>query len=136
MRGRIREAGCSGFFGRATEENRDSVHGEQKAMSNYLSSKYGWTLSIPKGFRVAEDEKGRLVKFVGSEPARLLFVYWEPAGKEAVDETECLRLRSRLVWAYYDEDVIEESMTSAREAVFRAGRQSRYRVSGRMRSIS
>lgn len=94
------------------------LHGEQNAMSRYLSSKYGWTVRIPKGFRVAEDEKGRLVKLVAHEPSRLLFVHWRPAEGKPLDARECLRLRSKLVWEYYDEDVIEESMTSARKTLF------------------
>ncbi|UCF77763.1 MAG: DUF4837 family protein [Candidatus Eiseniibacteriota bacterium] len=94
------------------------LHGEQDALSRYLSSKYGWTVRIPKGFRVAEDEPGRLVKLVADEPARLLFVHWGPAEKTALDARDCLELRSRLVWAYYDEDVIERSMTHTRETVF------------------
>jgi hypothetical protein len=92
-------------------------------MSSYVSSKYGWTVRIPKGFRVAEDEKGRLVKFVAHEPTRLLFVHWRPSDGEALNAERCLRLRSRLVWEYYDEDVIEESMTSASDAVFQ-GREA------------
>ncbi len=94
------------------------LHGEQKAMSRYISSKYGWTLRIPKGFRVAEDETGKLVKLVAHEPARLLFVHWRPSDGEPLNAEQCLRLRSELVWEYYDEDVIEESMTSTADALF------------------
>jgi hypothetical protein len=99
------------------------LHGEQKGMSRYLSSKYGWTVRIPKGFRVAEDEKGRLVKLVAHEPTRLFFVHWRPSDGEPLNARQCLRLRSKLVWEYYDEDVIEESMTSTAETVFQ-GRET------------
>jgi hypothetical protein len=102
------------------ERTKDVLYlqGEQSSMSRYLSSKYGWSLRIPKGFRVAEDEKGRLVKLVASEPARLLFVHWGSAGENPLDADECLKLRSKLAWTYYDEDVIEKTMTSASPATF------------------
>ncbi|MFH0778102.1 MAG: DUF4837 family protein [Candidatus Eisenbacteria bacterium] len=92
--------------------------GDQRQMSDYLLSKYGWTIRIPRDFKVAEVEGGGLVKLVGSEPARLLFVYWKEAERETLDARYCLLQRAKVAFAYYDEDEIDHSRTLTRNVSF------------------
>jgi hypothetical protein len=110
-----------------TERARDIVYmnGEDAAMGNYLYSKYGWSVRIPKGFKVAEDSRNRVVKLVSTdtqEPSRLFLAHWAPAGSADLDPSKCLQLRARLAWVYYDEDRMELDSTKISEAVFQGRR--------------
>jgi len=95
------------------------IHGEDTSMERYILSKYGWSVKIPKTFRVAEEEEGRVIKIVSAEdPARLFLVHWTASASDTLSKKECLGLRAKLAWAYYDEDKIDQQRTTSREVMF------------------
>ncbi len=108
-----------------TERTGDIVYivGYDTSMERYVLSKYGWMVRIPKTYRVAEEEKGRVIKVVsGEDPARLLLVHWTAAKDGKLDPKQCLDLRARLAWAYYDEDQIDRKRTSVADVFFQGRR--------------
>ncbi|MCX5800403.1 MAG: DUF4837 family protein [Candidatus Eisenbacteria bacterium] len=98
--------------------------GEQPLITNDLASRYGWSLRVPPGFKPVEldtVETGMLLRLRIDEPTRLVFVYWMPFHgneSEVLDPRKCLELRAKLVWAVYDQDVMDRARTITREAVF------------------
>jgi hypothetical protein len=107
-----------------TERTKDALYagGEQTSVTSGLASKYGWSLRVPLGFNPMEldtVETGMLLKFKADEPTRLVFVYWMPYNEgEPLDAKKCMELRTKLVWACYDEDVIDYAKTITRDVVF------------------
>jgi len=95
---------------------------ERSSTSGGLASRYGWSLRIPPGFKSAGPdtvEMGKLLRLRIDEPTRLVFVYWAPfEGDQPIDPQKCLKLRSRLVWVAYDQDVMDFARTFAKDAVF------------------
>jgi hypothetical protein len=106
-----------------TQRTGDIVYmnGDERAMGVYLDSRYGWTVRIPKGFKMAEDRKNRVLKLVSTDtqqPARLFLAYWAPSKSVGPDPEYCLKLRARLAWLYYDEDRVDPASTTVSEVTF------------------
>ncbi len=98
------------------------VTGEQKEMSRYLRGTYGWSLRIPKGFRISEDAEARVVRFWMPEGGtRLLFVHWQDGVRRLPEVEACLDLRGRIVWNY-DQDVILPERSRSERVSFLGGR--------------
>jgi hypothetical protein len=98
------------------------VTGEQEEFSRYLSSAFGWTMRIPKGYRVSEDAESRVVRcYMPEGGVRLVFVHWKDGVSRVPGTEACIDIRGRIVWQY-DEDTIVEGRTRSSRVDFLGGR--------------
>jgi len=93
--------------------------GEERRLARDLAGRYGWSLRIPRGYRVGEDANARFVRFFMREGgARLLFVYWQDGVAALPPPGFCLDLRGRLAARYYEGDFIDSTGSRSEPAIF------------------
>lgn len=91
------------------------VSGEQKKYTRYLRSRYGWSIRVPKGYRVSEDAEQRVVRLWMPEGGtRLLFVHWEDGVRRLPSAEACIERRARIVWAFDQDTVLADRTRSQR----------------------
>lgn len=93
---------------------------EQKRLEKRLLEKYGWTLRIPNGYRLAEEvSEERFVWFQKSQPDRWLFVCWEDVDDSSfLSKDRCLRKREEVAAKFYQGDRVVGGYTSVEKTSF------------------
>jgi hypothetical protein len=93
--------------------------GEQTNVRQELGGRYGWSLRIPRGYRVGEEPSARFVRFFMREGgARLLFVHWQDGVRELPSPDSCVALRAALAARFYAGDFVDVARTSGGRATF------------------
>jgi hypothetical protein len=86
--------------------------GELEDFTRYTAETYGWSIRIPKGYRIGEDAEERFVRFFMRQGGgRLLFVHWQDGLTSLPSPESCLATRGRLVAKYYDGDFVDSTRT-------------------------
>lgn len=133
-------AGDAAMLTEAVEEHADSIYsvmdkrvteqtievifmsGEQESFSRYLRQQYGWSIRVPRGYRVSEDAEARVVRLWMPEGGtRLVMVHWQDGMHRLPDVESAIDLRARLVWSY-DEDTILRDRTRSNHDPFEGRR--------------
>ncbi len=84
--------------------------GEQTDYRSYLGSKYGWSLRIPKGYIVSEDEEEHVVRCLMTQGGvRLMFVHWQDGHRRLPSPDECADIRARVAYLY-DQDTMPREL--------------------------
>lgn len=84
--------------------------GFQEALSQNLRSRYGFSISVPAGWKVANDEFG-FVAFRRNQPDRIISIYWEARPHIELDKAVAIRIRDKIGAKYYDGDYVEDGLT-------------------------
>jgi Domain of unknown function (DUF4837) len=88
--------------------------GEEAELSRALAERHGFSLRIPRGYRVGEAQGARFVRlFMREHGARLLFVHWQDGAAVLPAPEHCLALRAELAHRYYEGDFIDSTRTTA-----------------------
>lgn len=84
--------------------------GYQKKLVAELKSKYGFSISIPKGWVVANNKVG-FVEFIRHHPDRIISIYWEATPTIKLDKPQAISIRNKIGSLYYDGDYVNDSLT-------------------------
>ncbi|MBN1423551.1 DUF4837 family protein [Candidatus Fermentibacteria bacterium] len=96
---------------RTVVRERLYVRGEDNRLVRELTSRYGWSIRVPRPWGMEEKPEERWVHFVKTDPDRHVSVYWEDWAEDSVSPEFCVRTRRDLAWRHYDEDEIDDSRT-------------------------
>jgi len=83
---------------------------EQKALSDSIYEKYGWTVRLQHDYVIAkEDPENHFIWLRRFHPDRWLFVYWEEEGKPEQITPDWFNItRKYIASRYFEESTIEE----------------------------
>ncbi|MDI6839691.1 MAG: DUF4837 family protein [bacterium] len=84
--------------------------GYQKEIADNLQAKYGFSISIPRGWVVASDEFG-FVSFIRHFPDRIISIYWETCPKEKLNKEKAIAIRDKIGYKYYEGDKVDTLRT-------------------------
>ncbi len=92
--------------------------GEEKAVTERLAKRYGWSLRLPTGYKVDERYASqRVIKILKDKPARMITVYWED-GRWDTSGSECLDRKRMLAWKFWEENEVVDTTTTVRDGTF------------------
>jgi len=103
--------------------------GEEVELEKRLFHDYGWTLRIPRGYRVVRElSEEQFVWLRRQQPQRWIFIHWEESEDVSFAPESCIQWRDRVGRDYYDGDKIVEKYALSEELEY-AGRRA-LRISG------
>lgn len=85
--------------------------GYQEDLSNDIKTKYGFSINIPLGWKVVQDDYG-FIKLMRRLPDRVISIYWEDDSVNELDKEKTVALRDKIGNQYYDGDQVDISRTN------------------------
>ena len=111
---RVVDETYDGFLSRyrLTVHERLYARGEDRAQTRNLASRYGWSLEVPRPWRMEAKPDEHWVHFVETNPDRRVSVHWEDWAETTVTPEYCLRTRRALARQYDRDDEIDGPRTT------------------------
>ncbi|MCK4352543.1 DUF4837 family protein [candidate division WOR-3 bacterium] len=85
--------------------------GYQEELAKNLQTKYGFSISIPPNWLLAQDKVG-FVEFIHHFPDRIISIYWEASPGNELNKEEVISLRNKIGAKYYDGDTVDTLRTN------------------------
>jgi len=93
--------------------------GEETSVRKELARLYGWSLRIPRGYRVGGEANAGFVRFFMREGgSRLLFVHWQDGRRQLPPADSCLALRAQLAAQFYTGDFVDFARSGGTRTTF------------------
>lgn len=98
------------FFGNGVRKRLKYSLYKDGAQFLGLRGKYGFSISVPKGWIIKEDKDGFL-SFMRHRPDRIISIYWQDKPYSEIDKQKAIEMRNKIARRYFESDYVNHELT-------------------------